>query len=95
MKSELNVRHLKNADTLCECVPASYLQYIPVLHWTKIFICLSKKVTVGGAVSSMRVLWQDMNFKGKWVIKYYLLNLSKPQQHLFYMASSLLSEFVD
>lgn len=84
-----------SADTLRDNAPASYLQYIPVLHWTKIFICLSKKAAVGGAVSSMRVLWQDMNFKEKWAIKYYLLNPSKPQQHLFCMASPLLSVCVD
>lgn len=84
-----------SADTLRERAPASYLQYIPALHWTKIFICLSKNAAVGGAVSSMRVLWQDMNFKEKCVIKYYLLNPSEPQQRLFYMASPLLSVFVD
>lgn len=84
-----------SADTLCERVPASYLQYIPVLHWTKNFICFSKKAAVGGAVLSIECSGKDINFKEKWVIKYYLLNPSEPQQLLFYMASPLLSVFVD
>lgn len=38
---------------------------------------------------------KDINFKEKWVVKYYLLNPIEPQQRLSYMVSPLLSVFVD